>query len=405
MAVDNHQNPMFKLAITLSLITICVGSSACARSGSSTPSPLPAADLAALDVGSLQVVAEGMVVPGQYVNLTFPFPGIVEEVLVSEGDQVSSGDLLARLKGRERIEAQVAAAELGLTSAQQVLEDIYDNAPLRKAQAELAMAQAQKAYDDALESREEMKFPVGNGNRIDMAYADYLLSQNRVDDAEKAFEGVAHLPLDDEERAKKLSALQSAREQRDRALLIYNYLKSDHDPLLVGVSEGELQVAKAGLDRAKTDWQLLSDGIDDDELALAQAQLQSATSRLNAARRSLKDLELRAPFAGIVVTNRLKAGELAAPPFSFLSIADYSSWKVETSDLTELDIAAISPGIPASVSIDALPGAGFQGEVESVQSIGISRQNDITYKITIGLEDGDDRLRWNMTAFVIFEVE
>jgi HlyD family secretion protein len=406
MKSDQQYRPLHgRLMAVVSILFISLSSSGCTAFKSATPTQIPTIDVSSLNQGATQVVAEGEVVPGQYVNLTFPYGGVVEEVWVKEGEKVSEGDLLARLKGRENLDAQVTAAQLGLETANKALNDLYENAPLRKAQAELALAQAQKGYDDARENREELSFlTVGDPNRIDLAFVDYILAQNRVDDADRAFQGVADLPVDDKERAKNLSALDAAREQRDQALLLYNYLKSHPDSLVVGVSEGELGTAKAVLDKAKADWQLLSDGIDDDELALVQAQLQSAETQLEAAKSAINDLELHAPFDGIVVTNTLKVGELAAAPFSYISVADFSSWKVETTDLTELDVSSLSLGTPATVSVDALPGVDFTGDVESIQSIGIDRQNDITYQITVNLLNSDDRLRWNMTAFVTFEV-
>lgn len=391
------------IVLTMSILWFGLGSAGCTAFNSATPTPIPTIDLAAVDRGAKQVVAEGEVVPGQYVILTFPYGGIIEQVLVREGDLVSTGELLARLKGRENLESGVAAAGLGLLMAQQAMDDLYENAPLRKAQAELALAQAQKACHDAQKRRDELDYPVGDGNRIDLALVDYLLAQNRVEDAERAFEGVSHLPLDDKERAEKLYALGQARVQRDRTLLTYNYLVSIPGPLAVGVSEGELQIAKANLDKANTDWQRLKDGIDADELALVESRLQAAKTQLAAAQSALRDIELRAPFDGIVVTNTIKVGELASP-MAFISMADSSSWKVETTDLTELDIISIDLGTPAKISVDALPGEDFYGEVESIQTIGVERRNDITYRITLNLQNGDDRLRWNMTAFMIFDV-
>jgi multidrug resistance efflux pump len=76
----------------------------------------------------------------------------VFEVLVDEGQPVSEGDPLVRLdarllevqreSARAGGEAAVAAARLQQIQAQQALDDLFTNAPMAAAQAELALADA-----------------------------------------------------------------------------------------------------------------------------------------------------------------------------------------------------------------------------------------------------------------------
>lgn len=391
------------IIIGLSLMIIFLSS--CEMLSKATPTPTQVVESTSYEPINKQVAAEGELVPVKYAELAFSISGIVEEIFVDEGEKVKAGDVIARLRGSEIIDAQIATAELAQISAQQSLDDIYSNASLCQAQAKLTLVQAEEAYDDAIESREDMNHKVGDANLIELAFVDYILAQNRVDDLEREYESVSHLIDDNEDHAEKLSALEQARVLRDQALKKYNYLKSNPDSFMIGESQGDLQVAKANLDKAKLDWERLNDGIDDDELALAQTRLFGANSQLEAAKSAETDLELRAPFDGVVATNTLEIGELAVVSLPYVSVADYTSWKIETSDLTELDVLSLQPGLPASISIDALPGEEFTGEIESIQEIGFDRQNDVTYKILIDLLENDERIRWKMTAFVIFEVK
>ena len=46
------------------------------------------------------VSATGVIIPAQFATLSMPTAGLVEEMLVEAGDQVTEGDVLVRLKGR-----------------------------------------------------------------------------------------------------------------------------------------------------------------------------------------------------------------------------------------------------------------------------------------------------------------
>ena len=83
------------------------------------------------------MIFEGEAIPVQNVTLSFPANGIVDEVSVTEGEQVSQGDVIARLKGLERQKASITAAQAELLSAQQTLDDLDKNANVTRADAQL----------------------------------------------------------------------------------------------------------------------------------------------------------------------------------------------------------------------------------------------------------------------------
>jgi RND family efflux transporter MFP subunit len=69
------------------------------------------------DSGSTVVTASGSVATENEAKLSFKIGGIIESILVKEGDRVSAGQLLATLKSTE-IAAQVQQVQLSLTKAQ-----------------------------------------------------------------------------------------------------------------------------------------------------------------------------------------------------------------------------------------------------------------------------------------------
>ena len=129
-----HLLPFLILLSTL-LISACATASA---QELNDPTALP-------PVQDFAVIAEGRLVPNQSVQLGFVSGGQVVEILVDEGDNVKSGDLIARLGDRETLEASLAAAELEALSAE-----------LELTAANLELLNAQKAYDDLYENWPEL---------------------------------------------------------------------------------------------------------------------------------------------------------------------------------------------------------------------------------------------------------
>jgi multidrug efflux pump subunit AcrA (membrane-fusion protein) len=105
--------------------------------------------------GDLTVFATGagQVIPAKEVNLGFDESGTLDELLVTVGDQVQSGEVIARLEtnqSEDEIALALAEAELNVLTAQQALDDIYDSVQIDTAQALLDVEEAQQALEDLL---------------------------------------------------------------------------------------------------------------------------------------------------------------------------------------------------------------------------------------------------------------
>ena len=157
----------------------------------------------------------------------------------------------------------------------------------------------------------------------------------------------------------------------------------------VGVQQAEVRIvqAAAGVMVAETAVTLAEAGVESAELALERTFL-------------------RAAFDGTVVSVALSAGELAAPGFPVVTLANFGAWQIETTDLTELDVALVAEGAPVTVRVDALPGADLVGVVTAVALLPTLARGDVAYTVTIDLaETADLPLRWGMTAFVDIETQ
>ncbi len=143
-------------------------------------------------------------------------------------------------------------------------------------------------------------------------------------------------------------------------------------------------------------------GPEKNQLEIARARLDNAKSQVAAAQFNLDLYDLKAPFDGLIVDINLTEGEWIGPEKWAMLIADFSKWYVDTSDLSELDVANISIGEAVTMTADALPGLTFQGTVEEISQVPENKSGDVLYKVHILLSDPDPRLRWGMTMEVTF---
>src|SRR5829696_153487 len=328
------------LAVVLAVVVAVGVGQGWFSGGTSSPSASPGGSVPGVVPADQGVVAEGRAVPVRAVELQVAAPGVVAAVPVTEGASVTAGQVLVQLDSAAA-EAQVAQAQAGV-----------DAATAGVAQAQASVAQAEAGVD------------------IAEAAADEAAAGVRVADAARdALPGAAS---NDQERQ----------------------------------ANAQVSQARAALDRARASRRQARAQVDGAVSALdaAQAEQGRAEAALQAAEASLADLEVRAPFAGTVVSIEPVIGDVARPGVAVVRLADLSGWRFETSDLSETSVARVREGAPATITVDGLPGEEIEGTVESVGTYGASVQGDITFRVVVApAGDVPDGLRWNMT--VTMEIE
>jgi RND family efflux transporter MFP subunit len=131
--------------------------------------------------------------------------------------------------------------------------------------------------------------------------------------------------------------------------------------------------------------------------ARAQASLEVAQATLGLS-------TLAAPFDGTVVAVHALAGELAQLDRPVLTLATLNQLQIETTDLSERDIAKIKIGQTATVFVDAL-GAEFSARVIALAPRADTLGGDVIYKVTLAFDEQPIGLLWGMTAEVTITVE
>lgn len=366
--------------------------------------PEPAATAATpepevVETGPLVISAEGKVLPSRYVELSFKAPGLVEEVLVAKGDRVEKGQVIARLNGHDQVAASVTAAQLELISAKQSLDELYEHTDLRRAEAQQAVLEAQDQVDEAQRIVNSLTTPSTQA-QIDAAENAVAVAEKNRNTAENKLDGLSSKPPGNPERAAAELALLAAERQYQAAVAYENAVKSGPNEEKIAEAEMNLEIAQIHLEEAERKLEILQNGPDPDEVALAQARVDHAEAQLAAAEAALDDLNLTTPFEGEIITLNLKVGETTNPNSPSVVLADLSSWRVETTDLSETDVSRISPGMDARIVVNAFPDRTFTGSVEEVDLQGVEQRGTVTYAVSLDFDPLDAPMRMGMSAFV-----
>jgi RND family efflux transporter MFP subunit len=175
----------------------------------------------------------------------------------------------------------------------------------------------------------------------------------------------------------------------------------------IEVATSSVDQAQAAVDSATLAVEQLPTDATADQIAAAQAALRLAQSNLelahsqqSAAQAALRQTELRAPIAGTIANIDVTTGEQVDAGQTIASIGDFSSWLVETTDVSELDVVRVAVGDKATITFTALPGVTETGVVDSIEARGTETNGEINFAVTIRPDTYLPQLRWNMSANV-----
>ncbi len=375
--------------LTLTLLFLALLLSACATASAATPEPTLVEETTPNVVS-----AEGKLLPAPSVELAFGQSGIVAEVLVEPGQRVTAGQTLARLESSHILQAELARAQEAYLVAEQAFGASEAEALRNLAAANEAVRKAQYELD---------YFDIPSNLRDMTTNQALAYTLEKLDQARADFEPYRYM----EERLEYELRLRDPYKQdvyRGTAKIYKRRLDdawADYRRAIRWAElEANLQAARANLENMQKEFEALTGGKDSGDMAIARARYETARANLEAARAALSSTELRAPFDGVVLSLDLSVGDMAPAGVPLAFLADTSTWTVETKDLAEIDIARVALGQPVTVKLDAFPDEEFSGVVTEIDPVGREYLGDMTYMVTVTLDEADERFKWNMTAVV-----
>jgi RND family efflux transporter MFP subunit len=187
------------------------------------------------------------------------------------------------------------------------------------------------------------------------------------------------------------------------------------------IAELEVQIRQAVLDLDRTrqlaDANLISQAdLDSNALSVEalRARLNKFNTDVSVAHRSMAiqqqfvdDMQIRAPFGGVVIAKAAQPGEMISPVAAgggftntgICTIVDMDSLEIEV-DVNEAYINRVSAGQPATVTLNAYPDYVMQAEVIAI--IPAANRNQATVRVRVGFLERDDRVLPEMAVKVSF---
>ena len=273
--------------------------------------------LATVERGDLarSVVATGKVQPLTRVDIKSKASGLVKRLHVDYGDRVKAGQVLAELD-REQLEAGVREARANLLAAEAAWER-------NKIEAE----------------GPDLPFLKANLERARKLYADGLIADSVLDDADKAWQ----LGLNKQTAARSQAA----------------------------VSRAEVEKARAALERYESD--------------LRYATITSPMDGLVLSR----DVSV-----GDAVSSILVLGSQATLVMTLGDVSEvYVLGKVD-----EADIGRVFLGQRARIVVESFKDKSFEGKVTKISPLGKEKDNVTTFEVRVSIRNPGGELKINMTA-------
>lgn len=154
----------------LLVVLIGITLAGCSTTQTQTPGSEPSDETAGL-------IAEGRLVPVNYMDQIFTVSGQVEDVAAQDGATVSKGQALAAIEVSPEALAALARAESEVLLAQQALEELNKNADIVLAASRLRVITLTEAVEDA-QTRFENDSSEKNQIMLDSAQAELEKAEN-----------------------------------------------------------------------------------------------------------------------------------------------------------------------------------------------------------------------------------
>ena len=347
---------------------------------------------------TIDITAVGNLTFSHREELTFEVDGTVGEVLVEVGDRVEEGQVLAELddtsiislqEAVSQVEINLEQARINLEQARINLRDAEENleeaqnpyTELDIAQAEAAVVNARVTLEVAQEALGEVENPYTESDIVQAELA-VINTEIDLDNAEQSFEmaeerhlsNPSYLPWaqDYEIKQKQLAIAEFDLTEAEETL---TEMMADTDALEVEQKQKQLAVAQANLEEAEDDLARIEAWIEGDvgsqevelkqlEVASAQTALEvaSAQATLDEAIERLEMATMVAPFAGIVTSVNVEAGEAVNASQVAIELVDRDKFGADVL-VNETDIFNIRLGAQATVQVDSVSGISFPASV------------------------------------------
>lgn len=423
------------------------------RPPATAPASVPSAQAPLVEVARAQtgevaetlVLRSGTIEARDEVDLAAQASGTVDAVLVSEGDEVTKGQVLVKVESEHlqaqldqarasvklaqarlaqarhgtslqtaESETQISQARSQLRSARAKLTQAQEGADLQAEATDVQIEQAQAALTAAQAQLDEVRRGAREQERkraqllVDQAKAAYDLVNRGLPKRRRLFEGGA---ISADEFGQYVAEYEVRKAQYESAVqaldLVEEGATSEQVTLaqmqVVQAQEAvnlalanraqnvirrqDIETAQAGVEAAEESLRLAVAGTEkievrEEDIEAAEAGVTQARAAVVLAMTALDKATVRSPLSGLVSLRLVDPGETVGPGIPLLRLLDISQVDV-LGTVLEADVPKVRMGMPAEIRVDALAPKVFRGRVSEVTPAAIPNQRFFTVKVRV----------------------
>ncbi len=303
--MTNHSGLFVRVVVYVALFSIFVNFAGCGPAPSvkkTRPAPMVVLEEAKVSDLIQVLPLTGEVRAIEIARISSTVDGVIGRFDLRESDRADEGDVVVEIH-RDTLRAEVLSAEASLEVARAKLADLS---------AGTRPEEIDKAMEAVTQHKESMDFAAKDLERIEM-----LVKSGAI-------------PSEDLEKARVRHVGEKAKYSAARR---------------------QLDMLKAGLTITA--------------IGVQRAVVKESEAKLEMARARLAECTVKAPFSGVITKTWAKKGDLAAVKAPLFELVNMSSLIVRCS-VPEKFSTDLSEGMPAAITIDALPGEVFAAEVARI---------------------------------------
>jgi len=311
--------------------------------------------------------------PNEGITLRAPIGGRVLGLNIEEGNELKQGQIVARIvdDSRFKVVAELTATEFAKVKKGQKLK--------------LEFSQFDGFYDATITKVNPNPIPSKKDSGMGFVYRITLEGEN-PGLVQPGMEVRVGIPVGDSTRVnffKYPAKVESFLKEEQVLSSVEAIATKVHVEEMELVEKGDPLVSISGSDVQELIQNKL-DEIIDEEMQLNQLKAQYG------------DLEIRAPMDGVVARFHREPGETIGP-------GEWLGYIYNTSDMRmwvkvdDIDVLLVKQGAPVKVTVDALPGKTFEGEVTDVATMGEDENGIPRFRVNIQVKGGP-QLRPGMQA-------
>ena len=346
------------------------------------------------------------------VNVSNVYPDTsakVLEVLVSEGDEVKAGDVIALLDSGDteyNISMKEAALELSKLSNSYNIKDSQTNlnnlseqvgsglnASLNSSQQTLLSAQ--ENYQKAADKYNTAKAEYDTETTPAIVSAKQNLKTAQLNYNNVMSQHSDEFPISDEAKAVQENSLQIARDNLEDAKITAKEEVDDYYEAFLEAEKALLDAEKSYETTALSVEQNIENASASLEKTQALSSEKTAEMELEHLKESLKDYTIYAPIDGYITDLNVKKGEYVANSTAVAEVTDLSTMQASIK-IDEYDVSKVSTGENVQIYINALDKT-YEGKIASIAKKA-TIQNDISYLEAVVEFDTNDAVSSGLSA-------